>query len=71
MLDWNSCLNGEEICKTAINNFGRIDILINNAGILRDVSFMKMKEEEWKEVIDIHLTAAKNNCMAVWKYMRE
>lgn len=34
---------GEKIIKTAIDNFGKIDVLINNAGILRDVSFMKMK----------------------------
>jgi NAD(P)-dependent dehydrogenase (short-subunit alcohol dehydrogenase family) len=34
---------GDKIIKTAIDNFGKVDVLINNAGILRDVSFMKMK----------------------------
>ena len=41
---------GANIVKTAMDSFGRIDILINNAGILRDVSFMKMPEESWDEL---------------------
>jgi (3R)-3-hydroxyacyl-CoA dehydrogenase / 3a,7a,12a-trihydroxy-5b-cholest-24-enoyl-CoA hydratase / enoyl-CoA hydratase 2 len=43
--DYNSVVEGEKIIKTAIDNFGRIDILINNAGILRDKSFLKLSEQ--------------------------
>lgn len=43
--DYNSVVEGEKIIKTALDNFGRIDILINNAGILRDKSFQKMSDQ--------------------------
>lgn len=43
--DYNSVVEGEKIIKTALDNFGRIDILINNAGILRDKSFLKMSDQ--------------------------
>ena len=40
-------LDGEKIIKTAIDSFGRIDVVVNNAGILRDVSFAKLTEDKW------------------------
>lgn len=43
--DYNSVVDGEKIIKTALDNFGRVDIIINNAGILRDKSFSKMSEQ--------------------------
>ena len=43
------------IIEDAIKNFGRIDSVINNAGILRDRIFYKMSEVDWKAVIDVHL----------------
>ena len=46
---------GERIIKTAIDSFGRLDILINNAGVLRDRMIFNMTEEEWDTVIDVHL----------------
>lgn len=49
---------GKHIVETAMDAFGRIDILINNAGILRDKSFGKMSEEEWDLVIGVHLKGA-------------
>src|ERR1041384_182481 len=39
--------DGDKIVKTAIDAFGKIDIVINNAGILRDVSFQKMTQQDW------------------------
>lgn len=45
--NYNSVEDGEAIIKTAIDNFGRIDIVVNNAGILRDKSFTKMTEQDW------------------------
>lgn len=49
---------GTAIVKTALDNFGQVDILINNAGILRDKSFAKMSEEEMTLVLDVHLRGA-------------
>lgn len=46
---------GENIVKTALDNFGRIDILVNVAGILRDRMIFNMTEEEWDAVITVHL----------------
>jgi len=46
---------GEAIVKTAVDKFGRIDILINNAGILRDRMIFNMTEAEWDAVIAVHL----------------
>jgi len=50
--------NGEKIVETAIQAFGRIDVLINNAGILRDVSFKNMKDEDWDFIIKVHVKGA-------------
>ena len=50
--DWEAA---NRIVKTAIDAFGRIDVVVNNAGILRDRFFFNMSVEEWKAVIDVHL----------------
>ncbi len=62
---------GEAIVKTAMDNFGRIDILINNAGILRDKTFHNMTPELWQAVIDVHLTGAYNVTRPAWIHMRD
>ncbi|MFA5905928.1 MAG: SDR family NAD(P)-dependent oxidoreductase [Desulfobacula sp.] len=49
---------GRKIIETALDHFGKVDILINNAGILRDRTFMKMTEKEWDDVIAVHLKGA-------------
>jgi len=49
---------GENIVRTALEAFGRVDMLINNAGILRDKTFLKMAPENWQAVLDVHLNGA-------------
>jgi NAD(P)-dependent dehydrogenase (short-subunit alcohol dehydrogenase family) len=51
--------------------FGAVHILINNAGILRDRSFAKMTLDDWRAVIDVHLTGSAICTRAVWEGMRE
>jgi NAD(P)-dependent dehydrogenase (short-subunit alcohol dehydrogenase family) len=46
---------GEKIVQTALDAFGRLDIIVNNAGILRDRMIFNMSEEEWDAVIAVHL----------------
>ena len=61
--NYDSVENGESIIDTAIKNFGRVDILINNAGILRDVSFRNMKDEDWDLVMKVHVRGAYKVCL--------
>jgi NAD(P)-dependent dehydrogenase (short-subunit alcohol dehydrogenase family) len=49
---------GENIVKTAIDAFGKVDVVVNNAGILRDKSFLKMDEAMWDAVVAVHLKGA-------------
>ena len=49
---------GENIIRTAVDTFGTVDIVINNAGILRDKSFTKMEPENWDAVMAVHLNGA-------------
>lgn len=61
----------EDMVKQAMDKWGRVDILINNAGILRDKSFSKMDLADFQLVMDIHLMGSVNCTKAVWEIMRE
>lgn len=67
----DSVLDGDKIVQTALDNFGRVDIVINNAGILRDKSFAKMTEEDWDLVYQVHVKGAFKVSHAAWPYLRE
>ena len=62
---------GENIVKTALDAFGTVDILINNAGILRDKSFVKMEPENWDSVLKVHLHGAYNVSRPAFAIMKE
>ncbi|MDW7739908.1 MAG: 3-oxoacyl-[acyl-carrier-protein] reductase [Bacillota bacterium] len=64
--DYGQC---EALIQSAIDHFKRIDILINNAGITRDNLLVRMKDEDWQEVIETNLTGVFNCCRAVVKPM--
>jgi NAD(P)-dependent dehydrogenase (short-subunit alcohol dehydrogenase family) len=61
----------QKIVATAKEAFGKLDIVINNAGILRDVSFVKMTEEDWDKVLRVHLSGSMYVTKAAWPLLRE
>jgi multifunctional beta-oxidation protein len=60
--------NGEAVVRMAIDTFGRIDIVINNAGFVRDKSFINMSDSVWDPVIAVYMTGAYKVTKAVWPY---
>jgi len=62
---------GEAIVKKAVDAYGKVDILINNAGILRDKTLLKMEPDEWNAVLGVHLDAAYNVTRPAFLKMRE
>lgn len=69
--NYDSVENGEKIIETAIKTYGRIDILINNAGILRDISFKNMKDADWDLINKVHVKGSYKCAKAAWPYFRK
>jgi multifunctional beta-oxidation protein len=67
--NYNSVEEGEKIVETALNSFGRIDIVLNNAGILRDKTFHRMTDEDWDLVQAVHLRGSYKVTKAAWDHM--
>lgn len=62
---------GERIVETAMDTYGRVDVVVNNAGVLRDSSFAKMTEEDWDIIYRVHLYGSYKVTKAAWGHMRE
>jgi len=62
---------GRAIVQTALDTWGRVDIIVNNAGILRDASFKNMDADKVNPVLDVHLRGAFNVTQPAWETMRE
>jgi NAD(P)-dependent dehydrogenase (short-subunit alcohol dehydrogenase family) len=62
---------GQSIVKTALDSFGKVDIIINNAGILRDTSFKNMTKDQVEPVLDVHLKGAFYVTQPAWQLMRD
>jgi NAD(P)-dependent dehydrogenase (short-subunit alcohol dehydrogenase family) len=62
---------GAALVRTALESFGRIDIVVNNAGILQDRAFHKLTMAQVSPVLDVHLAGAFHVCLAAWPHLRE
>ncbi|GAM88247.1 hypothetical protein ANO11243_062800 [Dothideomycetidae sp. 11243] len=69
--NYDSVENGDAIIETAIKAFGRIDVLINNAGILRDISFKNMKDQDWDLIMKVHVRGSYKCARAAWPHFRK
>ncbi len=69
--NYDSVEDGDKIVKTALDAFGGVDIVINNAGILRDTSFQKMTDQDWDLIVKVHLNGAYKVTKAAWDHMRD
>jgi NAD(P)-dependent dehydrogenase (short-subunit alcohol dehydrogenase family) len=66
--DWEAV---QAMVQQAVDSWGRIDIVVNNAGILRDKTFAKMDLADFRLVLDVHLMGAVHCCKAAWPHMVE
>lgn len=69
--NYDSVTDGEKIVQTAMDTYGKIDVVINNAGILRDKTFHKMTDDDWNLIYDVHVLGAYKVSHAAWPYMRD
>lgn len=69
--NYDSVEDGAKIVQCAMDSFGGIDIVVNNAGILRDTSFQKMTEDDWDLVYRVHVLGAYRVTTAAWNHMRD
>ena len=69
--NYDSVEDGDKIVETALDTWGQLDVVINNAGILRDTSFQKMSVEDWELIQRIHVNGSFRVTHAAWNHMRD
>ncbi|XP_004836212.1 peroxisomal multifunctional enzyme type 2 isoform X2 [Heterocephalus glaber] len=69
--NYDSVEAGEKVVKEALDAFGRIDVVVNNAGILRDRSFSRTSDEDWDLVHRVHLRGSFQVTRAAWDHMKK
>lgn len=69
--NYDSVENGGRIIEQALDSFGRVDIVINNAGILRDRAFHKMSDDDWDLVYRVHVLGSYRVTRAAWPHLRD
>ncbi|KAJ7593024.1 peroxisomal hydratase-dehydrogenase-epimerase [Mycena floridula] len=67
----SSATDGNAVIQTAINNFGSVTILLNNAGILRDKGFKNMSDKEWDQIMEVHIKGSFACTKAAWPHFRK
>jgi len=71
VVNTSSVTDGAAVIKTAVDAFGTVTILINNAGILRDKGFKNMSDKEWDQITEVHLKGAFSCTKAAWPIFRK
>jgi len=69
--NYDSVEDGAAIVQTALDAFGKVEIVVNNAGILRDTTFHKMTEQDWDLIYRVHVLGSFRVTHAAWPHMRE
>ncbi|HEX9100666.1 MAG TPA: SDR family NAD(P)-dependent oxidoreductase [Polyangia bacterium] len=69
--NYDSVEDGAKIVQCALDHWQRIDIVVNNAGILRDTSFQKMSDEDWDLIYRVHVLGSYRVTKAAWSHMRD
>ncbi|XP_039100881.1 peroxisomal multifunctional enzyme type 2 [Hyaena hyaena] len=69
--NYDSVEAGEKVVKTALDTFGRIDVVVNNAGILRDCSFARISDEDWDIIHRVHMRGSFQVTRAAWPHMKK
>jgi 3-hydroxyacyl-CoA dehydrogenase/3a,7a,12a-trihydroxy-5b-cholest-24-enoyl-CoA hydratase len=69
--NYDSVEDGSKIVQSALDAFKRVDIVVNNAGILRDASFQKMTDQDWDLIYRVHVLGSFRVTQAAWNHMRD
>ncbi|HEY3815720.1 MAG TPA: SDR family NAD(P)-dependent oxidoreductase [Polyangiaceae bacterium] len=69
--NYDSVEDGVKIVQSALDTWKRVDVVVNNAGILRDTSFQKMSQEDWDLIYRVHVLGSFRVTQAAWNHMRD